>query len=68
MAENTAHDALVEEATEAIQAVHGDTSVSQQETINSLRTLMGECEMLIQAVESDMQQSLSSDSFYSDEG
>ncbi len=49
-----AHAKLVERAKEAAQAVHGDTTVSQDQTIESLRELIDEIEVMISAVEQDI--------------
>lgn len=47
-------DDKVETALEAIQAVHGDASVSLEETLDRLRELAEEVQTLISAVEQDI--------------
>jgi hypothetical protein len=51
---NTAHEALCDEAKEAIDAVHADSSVSQQETVDSLNDIIGHAEMLRDVVQSEI--------------
>jgi hypothetical protein len=46
---------LLEAALEAIREVHGDTSVSQEETLQSLQTIIDEAEMLADAVRKDIE-------------
>lgn len=48
------HDNIVQRAYRAIQAVFGDTSVSQEETLKSLRYLTDETELLIETIEGDL--------------
>lgn len=47
------HDELVKAAKKAINRVFSDTSVSREETINSLKDLSEEIDVLIDAAESD---------------
>jgi hypothetical protein len=56
MDELSAHEQLVEDAKDAISKVHGDSSVDQQTTINSLNDLISEIETMIQGIEYDMSQ------------
>lgn len=49
------HEHLCEKAKEAIQAIHGDTSVSLEQTLDSLEELKGEIDILIDAVETDIE-------------
>ena len=51
------HKDLYEKALAAIQAVHGDTSVSLKQTLDSLEELNGEIEILVDAVEEDIERS-----------
>lgn len=48
------HSDLVKRALEAIQEVHADTSVSLEQTLDSLRKLCEEVESLIAAVDEDI--------------
>lgn len=48
------HEALVEKAIEAIKEVFGDTSVSKRETISSLKSLIDEIEIMVDALENDL--------------
>lgn len=48
------HDRLVQEAEEAINAVFGDKSVSQQQTIDSLENLQDLISTSIEAIKSDV--------------
>lgn len=50
----TDHMELIERATTAIQQVHSDTSVSQQDTLYSLNGLRDEIDVMINAIESDL--------------
>ena len=49
------HEHLCERAKEAIQAVHGDSSVSIEQTLDSLQDLRGEIDTLIDCVETDIE-------------
>ena len=49
------HENLCEKAKEAIQAIHSDTSVSLEQTLDSLEELRGEIDILIDAVETDIE-------------
>jgi len=49
-----AHKTLVTDAIEAIQAVHSDTEVSLEVTLESLSELSGEVSSLIDAVKEDI--------------
>lgn len=49
------HDEKVEAAKAAIGDVFGDSSVSQQQTIEALEELAGEIEGYIAAIKSDME-------------
>jgi len=49
------HEHLCEKAKTAIQAIHGDTSVSIEQTLNSLKDLRDEIDILIEAVETDIE-------------
>lgn len=49
-----AHRQKVEEALGAIRAVHGDTSVTQAQTLDSLEELKIECDELIGIVKEDI--------------
>lgn len=51
------HEHLCEKAKVAIQAVHSDSSVSLEQTLDSLEELGGEIEILINAVETDIENS-----------
>ncbi len=48
------HMELIERATTAIQQVHSDMSVSQQDTLYSLKGLREEINIMIDAIESDL--------------
>lgn len=48
------HEILVEKAKKAITAVHSDTSVSMQQTFDSLDDLVDHARELAAAVESDL--------------
>jgi hypothetical protein len=50
----TDHDALLEAAEEAIDAIFGDRSVPQLTTQESLQTLAGMCEDRIAAIDADL--------------
>lgn len=45
------HSELVQAAHDAIQAVHDDTSVDMSKNISSLRSLISEIDILIEALE-----------------
>ena len=47
-------NSIYEEAIKSISKVHGDVSVSPQETLENLRGLRDELDMLIESVESDI--------------
>lgn len=49
-----AHETLVEIAIEALNDVHSDTSVSLEQTLNSLEVLRDHIHMLITAIEEDL--------------
>ena len=49
------HEHLYEKAKTAIQAIHGDNSVSLEQTLDSLEELSGEIETLINVVETDIE-------------
>lgn len=48
------HDQLYQRAKEAIDAIFSDTSISQQETINSLETLREEIGIMINSIQHDL--------------
>jgi hypothetical protein len=48
------HNILRKAALDAIQAVFSDRSVSQRDTLHSLRDIRDDLEILIDAVESDL--------------
>ena len=48
------HDVVVENAIAALKNVHGDTSVSLEQTLESLEMLEEELGMLVCAVEEDI--------------
>lgn len=50
----TNHEKLVEAAEEAINAVHGDTSVEQRQTVESLSELVSHAENLQSIVEQEI--------------
>lgn len=47
------HEQLKQEAIDAIQQLFGDTSVSQQQTLDSLREVLGEVQESIQTLIED---------------
>jgi hypothetical protein len=51
---NDKHKKLVELAEAAIREVHGDTSVTQEETLASLEDLRSTISIMIQGVEDDL--------------
>lgn len=51
---NDKHKKLVELAEAAIREVHGDTSVVQEETLESLQDLRSIISIMIQGVEDDL--------------
>jgi len=50
-----ANGRLYKQAKEAIQALFGDTSVTQEQTLESLELLADEIGMLIEAIEADLE-------------
>jgi len=50
----TDHMELIERAITAIQNVHSDMSVSQQDTLHSLQSIRDETDIMIDAVEGDI--------------
>lgn len=48
------HMELIERAVTAIQQVHSDMSVSQQDTLQSLQSIRDEVDTMIEAVEIDI--------------
>ena len=55
-----AHNEKVKAALNAIDAVFGDMSVSQEQTLESLGTLLDEIEMKIEAIQCDIDDLLAS--------
>lgn len=55
------HKDRYESACAAVQAIFGDMSVSQEQTLESLRSLVGEIEICIDAIESDLERTAESD-------
>ena len=55
------HDELYQEAEEAISAVHGDTSVAPEKNAESLRSLRGHIDDLLDALEADKRRQDGSD-------
>jgi hypothetical protein len=49
------HTELKETASQAISALHGDTSVSKRQTVESLEELQSDLEMFIAAVKEDIE-------------
>jgi len=48
------HDTLYEQAVKARQSIHGELSVSAEDTLASLRGLRDEIDILVEAVEGDL--------------
>lgn len=57
----SSNEDLIEQAKEAINAVFGDSSVSQSETIDALQDIIGHAQVLSDAVYADMQKAESDD-------
>lgn len=55
-------DKLYEEAVKALNKVFGDTSVSRSETKRRLNDLVGEIEVMLEALENDEAKELDDDS------
>lgn len=55
MPASTEHETLYHHAENAINAVHGDDSVSQHETVRSLRALAEHATMLADTVEGELE-------------
>lgn len=52
----TDHMQLIETALEAVEKINSDTSVSQQNTILSLKQIRDEIDLMIDAIEGDIRQ------------
>lgn len=55
------HDELKEKALKAVNAVFGDTSVSQQQTLDSLEEIASEIDTLATGIRADMARETSED-------
>lgn len=52
------HEELMQKAKDAITAVFSDTSVSQEQTLDSLGELVEDAQGMIDAIESDLQKQI----------